>query len=1108
MAVESTRSFIAITFLAAAMLGTPTLLHGQSEWDVTKPRGRTRPLEFTTEEGTWMSVDVSPDGRWVAFDLLGHIYRVGIEGGKAECITQDSGIAINSQPRYSPDGQTIAFVSDRSGQLNLWTMEANGSDPRLLLADSDHRMDEPEWTADGSDVIVKVQNMNGGRRHRLRTRLWRVHVETGKSVELVGGAVRGAAFPSVSRDGKYLYFQAFTGIPRAVDLVQGDYQIRRLHLVSGGIEEMTSGRGDPGAGSYRLSNGGAIAPQISPDGRWLAFARRIPDGKISYKGHHYGPRTSLWLRDLKTGSEQILMDPIETDQSGWDLWYAVSLLPRYRWMPDAKSILIAQGGKIRRVHVQNGTVDTIPFIAKVRRTLSERAYTPIQLSDDVFPVRYLQNPTASPNGKTLVFQGVGKVWQKSLPNGEPKRLTSEAFTPFEFMPCWSPDGDWIVFASWDEKNRGHLWKVSAKGEVPKRLTTEPGEYFHPVWSPDGNEILVLRGSGATARGRPVRGNVWYELVRVPATGGPGTFVARVNRPIFDGVRPPGGGTVRPPIIQSSFGSNGRIFYPQQTSEREGTVTELLSVEADGSNKKVHLTFRDAAQIALSPDGQWVAFQQGENIYLLPFVGASAKPIDKGSAEVRRLSFHGGVFPRWKNRKTLEFGYGQRYFSYDVTEGSMDTVTIDLRVPRGIPQGTIAFKNARIITLEEPSVIHRGDVVIEGPRIGCVGKCDTSTAQRVIDISGKTIIPGLIDVHAHHHTQHEGLIPPHNFETAVYLAHGVTTTRNPGGSSQQIFPTSELTAAGLVIGPRTFSTGDAIGAGNGPGPNPITSYRVAMQEVRRRTSAGAVAIKQYLQPRREQRQWVVDAARETGVTVTAEGADLEYNLSMVMDGHTGFEHGMSCIPVYGDVAKFLGKAGFVYSPAFSVAGPGYVFNQDYFFQEQDLWKNEKLRRFLPWWQLMPHLRRRMLRPVTDYDFPMRAQGMADVISQGGYGAIGSHGQQHGLSSHWEVWMVASALGPLGALEVASLHGAHFIGVDEDLGSLAPGKLADLVILNSNPLENIRNTLDIQYVMKGGILYDADTLDELWPEKRPFGRYYWVNQEMLRDDVRPVDYWDRR
>ena len=987
-------------------------------------------------------------------------------------------------------------------------MKSDGSGPRVLHADSNHRMDEPEWTPDGSHVIVKVQDMTGGRRHRLATRLWKVKVQSGENVELVGPPVRGAAFPSVSQDGRHLYFQTFTGIPRAVDLVQGDYQIRRLDLLSGEVEEMTSGKGDPGAGSYRLSNGGAIAPQISPDGRWLAFARRIPDGKISYKGQRYGPRTALWLRDLNSGTERILMDPIETDQSGWDVWYAVSLLPRYRWMPDGSSILIAQGGKIRRVDVNSKSVQTIPLVARVQRTISEMAYTPIRIPDDVFSARYLQNPSASPDGKKLLFQGVGKLWLMRLPDGTPRRLTSDAFTPFEFMPAWSPDGDWIVFASWDEHDRGHLWKLSASGGVPERLTTEPGEYFHPAWSPDGDEILSLRGSGATARGRPVRGNVWYELVRVPATGGRGTFVARVNRPIFDGVRPPGGGTVRAPIVQASFGPSGRIFYPQQTGGREGTVTEFLSVETDGSNKKVHLTFRDAEQIALSPDGQRLAFQEGENIYLLAFADASVGTIDKASPGVKRLSFDGGINPRWRSSTALEFGYGQRYFSYDVTQDRMSTVTIDLRVPKRIPQGTIALKNARIVTLEAPGVIERGDVVVQGARIGCVGDCDTANADRVIDASGKTIIPGLIDVHAHHHTQHHGLIPPHNFETAVYLAHGVTTTRNPGGSSQQIFPTAELTAAGLVVGPRTFSTGNALGRGDGPGPNPITSYEVAKQEVQRRANAGAVAIKQYLQPRRAQRQWVVDAARETGITVTSEGTHLEYNLSMVMDGHKGFEHGLSCIPVYGDVAKFLGKAGFVYSPAFAVAGPGYVFNQDYFFQESDLWKNEKLRRFLPWWQLMPHLRRRILRPSTDYDFPMRAQGMADVISEGGYGAIGSHGQQHGLSSHWEVWMVASARGALGALEVASLHGAHFIGVDEDLGSLAPGKLADLVVLNSNPLDNIRNTLDIQHVMKGGVLYDGETLDEIWPQKRPFGPYYWVNQDMLRDDVRPVDYWDRR
>jgi cytosine/adenosine deaminase-related metal-dependent hydrolase len=97
--------------------------------------------------------------------------------------------------------------------------------------------------------------------------------------------------------------------------------------------------------------------------------------------------------------------------------------------------------------------------------------------------------------------------------------------------------------------------------------------------------------------------------------------------------------------------------------------------------------------------------------------------------------------------------------------------------------------------------------------------------------------------------------------------------------------------------------------------------------------------------------------------------------------------------------------------------------------------------------------------------------------------------------------------MGALEVATQHGAHFLGMQKDLGSLAVGKLGDVLVLNSNPLDNIRNTTGIRYVMKGGILYDAATLDEVWPRQRPFGPYYWVNKDALRADERPVNYWDR-
>jgi Tol biopolymer transport system component len=95
-------------------------------WDVTHPRGRTRTIDFTTSEGTWTSVDVAPDGTWLAFDVLGHIYRIPIGGGTAECLTQSSGIAMNVQPRISPDGRSITFISDRQGQMNVWTMDSDG----------------------------------------------------------------------------------------------------------------------------------------------------------------------------------------------------------------------------------------------------------------------------------------------------------------------------------------------------------------------------------------------------------------------------------------------------------------------------------------------------------------------------------------------------------------------------------------------------------------------------------------------------------------------------------------------------------------------------------------------------------------------------------------------------------------------------------------------------------------------------------------------------------------------------------------------------------------------------------------------------------------------
>ncbi len=402
-----------------------------------------------------------------------------------------------------------------------------------------------------------------------------------------------------------------------------------------------------------------------------------------------------------------------------------------------------------------------------------------------------------------------------------------------------------------------------------------------------------------------------------------------------------------------------------------------------------------------------------------------------------------------------------------------------------------------MTLRDREVIERGTIVIRGSRIACVGTCDTAGVDRVIDASGKTIIPGWVDMHAHHYREWRGMRPRHDFEQAIYLAYGVTTTLDPSMYSQNMFPTAELIETGEMIGPRGFSTGDNITAGDATRANEIESPADALAMVRKMADWGAVTIKQYAQPRRDQRQWMAEASRTVGLNETSEGGHFMENLGFIMDGQTGWEHAFSEVPMYADGAKFFGKAGATYSPTLVVAGPG-AWSIEYWFQESDVWKDPKQRRWFPWRALVPQTRVRWLRPETDYSYPFIAQAMADIIAEGGWGAIGSHGEHHGLASHWEVWMGASALGPMGALEVASLHGAHFLGADRDLGSLEVGKLADLMVLNANPLDDIRNTVDMQYVMKGGKLYDAMSLDEIWPEAIPFGPYYWVN-----DDAAPAE-----
>ena len=356
--------------------------------------------------------------------------------------------------------------------------------------------------------------------------------------------------------------------------------------------------------------------------------------------------------------------------------------------------------------------------------------------------------------------------------------------------------------------------------------------------------------------------------------------------------------------------------------------------------------------------------------------------------------------------------------------------------------------------------------------------------RTFDASGKTIIPGLIDTHAHLHYSGFELFPETKWEYAANLAYGVTTVYDPSAPSLDVFAQAEMVEAGLMLGPRVYSSGDVLYGGQQADIfAEVNDQDDARRQVRRMKAYGARMIKVYQQPRREQRIWFAEACRELKMLLTAEGAgEMHTDLTMAIDGYTAFEHALP-VELREDYVQLLAKSQTHYTPTLLVAYGG-PWGELYYWQTANPHDDPKLNRFVPHRTLDPLARRHPWITPEEYHFPTVARGVAKVLNAGGNVSLGAHGQLQGLGVHWELWAMAGegetgtpgAMTPMQALRAATILAADKIGFAPDLGSIEPGKLADLVVLDANPLEDIKATAKAKWVMKNGELYDAATLEE--------------------------------
>jgi len=1037
----------------------------EPSWDVNEPPGEWDEIEIDTTETTWSDVDISPDGGTILFDMLGDIYTVPTAGGDATALTAD--IAWNIQPRFSPDGSQIVFVSDRGGADNLWVMNADGSDPKAVTEESENLVHNPSWSPDGQYIVGKkgftsTRSIPAGE-------IWLFHVGGGEGLQLTERPngpqdQKTMAEPAFSPDGRYVYYSQDTTPGRVwaynKDSTGQIFTIQRLDRETGEIETYVSGAG------------GAIRPVPSPDGEHLAFVKRLP-----------GLQSALYLKNIASGKEWAIYRELERDLQETNGSQGNST--SFAWTPEGDAIVFWAGGKIRRIDIESREAAVIPVRIQATKKVAPALRFPVDVAPEEFDVKMLRWAQISPDGRTALFQALGHLYVKDLKSGKQERLTDQD-EHFEFYPVFSRDGDSIVYTTWDDQKLGSIRIVSARGGEGRTVTTSPGHYVEPQFSPDGKHIVYrkLTGGYLLSPFWSVEPGIYYQSVD-------GDEIERVSE---SGFRP-------------HFGaSSERVLFSDSAGD-DGTELVLKSVDLNGHDEREHLNIAKGTEVSVSPDGQWVAFTEQFNAYVAPFAPTGrAVSLGKGTSSipVTQVSKRSGEFLhwspagdeiRWANGATLYRRPLSEAFSFvdgapeelpDPVEEGLD---LGFSIESDAPEGTIALTGARVVTMRDADsseeVIENGVVIVRGNRIAAVGKMGEIEIPRkafVVDCAGKTIIPGLVDVHAHGGMSRAEITPEQNWMQFSNLSFGVTTIHDPSNDTSSIFAAAELQRAGMMTAPRIYSTGTILYGAHVPGfKAQIDSLDDAKFHVQRLKDVGAISVKSYQQPRREQRQQVIAAGRELEIMVVPEGgAKFQANMTQIVDGHTGLEHAIPLSRGYEDVKQLWSQTESGYSPTFGVAYGG-LSGETYWYDRTNVWENERLMRYVPRYAVEPQSIRRQTAPDDHYNHFEVASFAKELADLGVSVLIGAHGQREGLAAHWEMWMMEQGgFTPWEAIRGATIHGAHYVGLDGDVGSLEAGKLADLAIIEGNPLEDLRQSEYVTHTMINGRLYETATMNQIGNE----------------------------